>query len=530
MTEITLDRFPLLAAEHHPDLTSFKFGDSHLDYAGLATQAAQLAALLQERGAKRGAKVGICMERSLEAAIAIYGVLHAGAVVVPLDPAAPAARHRNIAERTGMRHFIGHAATAAQIGHMVDATLGESFVYGLPGPGLPGPGLPDAQPVTASLDWGAHLSYSPLAPQNLSEDDTAYVIFTSGSTGVPKGIIHRHRSASAYARITADLYDLGPGKRITNHAPTHFDISTFGLYSGPCAAATTVIVSKSQVLLDASLARMVQDEQITHWYSLTSAMTRVFSLEGIETLDYSALEWALFGGDGISNAQLRRMMQALPNTRFSQSYGPTEVNQCTYHHFDGLTPDDSDHPIIGRMLPEAHGILLDAAGADVAMGQVGELCVCAPTAMASYFGDTPSRDSVFLDRQTPDGRSGSFYRTGDLMRQSEDGLLYFLGRKDRLTKFRGVRLELDEIEAVLSNHPHVGSAAAMLSTDLQDLIAAVILKPGAQISTQDLSDHLATVLPRQIIPTIIVILAEFPLTGSGKTDRIALLKQLERNT
>jgi amino acid adenylation domain-containing protein len=517
-----INHYVLAAADIAPDLDAFRFAKKRLSFADLARSSARLATVLQASGVRRGTKVGVCMLPSLEASIAFHGILWAGGVAVPMDPSAPAARHANIAQRTEMRHLIAHEQTTQTVAAMLDFDTPLAFVLGVDNPAH--------DPVQLSfLPWSA-LNDAPEAELALVDpEDLAYVIFTSGSTGVPKGVVHTHKSAAAYADASARIYALGQGDVVANHAPTHFDISCFGLYSAPSVAATTVIVPKSHTLFLPSLARLVQDEGITHWYSLSSAMFNLLSMDGIETLDLSALRWGIFGGDRCTNAQLRAVMQKHPAVTFSQSYGPTETNQCAYYHFSDLPAADSRHPCIGHVVPGFETHILDDNDQQVGENEIGTLWVSGVQNMTGYLDDDVRNAAVFRDFPMTDRAAGRFYSTGDQLAKDSDGLLTFHGRKDRLIKFRGLRLELDEVEAVLTLCPGVQDAAVFLSNCGTNLIAAIRLAENSSVTPADVQAFGAGLLPSKAVPTHIAILHSFPRTSTEKTDRVALQKLLDHS-
>ena len=166
------------------------------------------------------------------------------------------------------------------------------------------------------------------------EQDLAYILYTSGSTGDPKGIMHTHRSALAFARWAADEYGLRPADRLSNHAPLHFDLSTFDLFAGALAGATTVIIPEAVTRFPASVSKLMQDERISVWYSVPFALTQMLLRGNIGARDLTDLRWLLFAGEVFPTKYLRQLMAALPHVRFSNLYGPTETNVCTYYHVE----------------------------------------------------------------------------------------------------------------------------------------------------------------------------------------------------
>ncbi|MEM7798681.1 MAG: AMP-binding protein, partial [Chloroflexota bacterium] len=373
----------------------------------------------------------------------------------------------------------------------------------------------------------------------LMEQDLAYIMYTSGSTGNPKGLMHTHASGLSYAKRAAELYGLHHGDILSNHSPLHFDMSTFDIYSGPLAGATTVIIPEEYKMLPASLSELIQDERISVWYSVTTALVELLLRGDLDNRNLEALRWVNFGGEPFPPTHLTALMAKLPQARFSNVYGPAEVNQCTYFHVPPLPNKYEERYVpIGHVWDIADWLVLDEAEREVEPGETGELLIAAPTRMAGYWNQPELTDRGFYRQKPYPGSPFEkiFYRTGDLVQLDEDNLLKFLGRKDRQIKVRGYRVELDEIEATLTAHPAVAEVAAyaLKRPDLTDGLvigAAVLPKRGMTATREELMEelmgHVAQKLPAYACPRELVIREYFPRTGSGKINRRALMEMAE---
>ena len=196
--------------------------------------------------------------------------------------------------------------------------------------------------------------------------DLAYILYTSGSTGDPKGIMHTHRSGLAFAQWAAATYDLRAEDRLSNHAPLHFDLSTFDLFAGALAGATTVIIPEAITKFPASVAKLMADERISVWYSVPFALIQLLQRGNLAARDLSALRWVLFAGEVFPTKHLRSLLAALPGPRYSNLFGPTETNVCTYYHVDVLAEDSDETIPIGIVCENAHGLVVDAEGQPLA--------------------------------------------------------------------------------------------------------------------------------------------------------------------
>lgn len=505
----------LESANRYPDHEAVRVGGQCLTYQELAEQASRLASVLAEQGVRRGDRVGIYLNKSLEAVVGVYGAMLAGAAYVPLDPFAPPARIRFVIRDCGIRCLVTHANKLRQLEEMCSEETGLECLIGLD----PQPALP-IRAVTWN-DVRAAPVQLPAVP-NAIEQDLAYILYTSGSTGTPKGIMHTHRSGLSFAQWAANTYDLRHEDRLSNHAPFHFDLSTFDLFASALVGATTVIIPEAVTKLPASLSKLMADQRISVWYSVPFALIQLMEHGSLPSRDLSALRWILFAGELFPTKHLRAIMDLLPDVKFSNLYGPTETNVCTYYHVAKIPPD-SDEPIpIGKACENVEDIVVDADDQPVTDGEVGELLIRGGVVMRGYWGQPEMTQRGFFLRPALNYLHDVFYRTGDLVQKMPDGNYKFLGRKDRQIKTRGYRVELDEVETALLAHPMVHEAAVYPVPDGQgsNLIeASVVLVDGAAVDADGLIAHLAGLLPAYALPNQITIAADFPRTSTGKIDR-----------
>ena len=229
----------------------------------------------------------------------------------------------------------------------------------------------------------------------MANNDPAYLLFTSGSTGQPKGILHSHHSGLAYARLAADTYGLSHNDRLANFAPLHFDQSTFDFYAGPLRGATTIMIPPGYAIATQSLASLMADERITIWYSVPSILIQLVMRDALVDKNLSALRWVLFGGEPFPPKHLKKLISILPEAQFSNVYGPTEVNQCTYHHVTKDWDTQTELPI-GRPWSSTEAMVVDEQNQSLGPDNVGELLIRSPTMMLGYW-------------QRPDLNKAAFY-------------------------------------------------------------------------------------------------------------------------
>jgi acyl-coenzyme A synthetase/AMP-(fatty) acid ligase len=233
----------------------------------------------------------------------------------------------------------------------------------------------------------------------------------------------------------------------------------------------------------------------------------------------------LFGGEVFAPSALRDLMAALPDARFSNVYGPAEVNQCMYHHLDGPPPDDQSVPI-GTAWDDTEVRLVSARGAVVQGAGRGELLVRTATAMAGYWGRPDLDARAFLSEPADGGLSQRWYRTGDVVERGGDGMFTFVGRVDRQVKIRGVRVELEAVEAALDAIAGVTASAAVFIDDADAALVGIV-------ETSTISDEsvvqraLRDVLPPGAVPDRIVLVDALPVTTSGKVDTVRAAELLQ---
>ncbi|MDG2122155.1 MAG: amino acid adenylation domain-containing protein [Verrucomicrobiales bacterium] len=510
------------AAEEVPDHTAFSSNTESVTYSDLDARTNQLANLLISTGIQPGDRVGIFMPRVVESAVAVYGIMKAGAAFVPIDPQSPVDRVESIVNHCGLSHVVTTPSLLRKV-----VTLA----------GLSPKGLKHIIGAGGEHDGIALHSWREVALESekfekcpsISTHDLAYIMYTSGSTGEPKGIMHTHYSGLSYARLSASTYDIKRSDRIGNHSPLHFDMSTLGYLTGPYAQATTVIVPDAYTKLPASLAQLVAKEKLTIWYSVPLALNQLLSSGVLDSLNYSKLRWVLFGGEPIATKTLRGLMGHWQDTRFSNVYGPAEINQCSFFHFSGSSNcqawQDNNTVPLGEIWPDSEGLILDSQDRVLTSRATGELVVHSPTMMRGYWRRPDLDTGAFYEGKTIDGRRNRYYRTGDIVRRDDRGQLAFVGRKDRQVKIRGYRVELDEIELALTSHPSVSETGVFKVSGADGdsrIHAACILIEDHEVSDEDLRKFLSLRLPPYALPSKIMQVDAMPRTGSGKVDRIAL--------
>jgi L-proline---[L-prolyl-carrier protein] ligase len=508
------------AAESRPDSIAVVDGERSFTYGELDELSNRLANLLRTEGVRRGDRVGLCLEKCVEAVAAIYGVLKAGAAYVPLDPKAPATRQAYILRDAGVHVLLSSTkqATTWEVLQQEGADFRTVVVLDAELAG-------DVAGAAQLLD-AADVALADASRPDVGgiDFDLAYILYTSGSTGTPKGVMLTHRNCLAFVDWAGEEFGVTAADRVSSHAPLHFDLSTFDLYAAARAGAAVVLAPPAASVFPVELRRFIEDQAISVWYSVPTVLTMLVTRGGLEGGEFPQLRTILFAGEVFPTPHLRRLRQLLPHVRFANLFGPTETNVCTWWEVPPLPEEMTESIPIGRAIENVDVFALTDEGRLAEPGEMGELCVRGPTVMQGYLGD-PERTA---ERLVPSPLGGvldqPIYRTGDLVEQMADGAYRFLGRRDAQVKSRGYRIELGDIEAALHAHPSVVECAVVAIPDdvVTNRLKAFVTTQDGETSRADLIAFCAERIPQYMIPEEFEFAEDLPRTSTGKIDRRAL--------
>ena len=495
-----LDQLIAPWVERTPDRPAITSRHETLTYGELDRLANRFAQSFLGTGLEPGDRVGIHLPKGPRGIAAMLGTNRAGGVYVPIDPQSPAPRAALIAGDCGIRHMV---VAPALLERWHAAGVGESVAHFF----LCDEGTPPAAFAARTHLRGEVLAARDAAPARTlpGPDDLAYMLYTSGSTGVPKGVMLSQRNALAFIEWAGDLIGLGPDDRVASHAPFHFDLSVFDIYSTLRAGGTVVILDETLAVSGRGMVDKIHDAGITVWYSVPSALVLMLEQGGLETRGATGLRAVYFAGEVFPVKYLRRTMSALPQARFFNLFGPTETNVCLYYEVPAPPAEDADPVPAGYVACGDAARVLDPEGREVAAGEKGELFIDGPTVMLGYWDGgkrTPARHP---------------YATGDLVSARADGALIYHGRRDHMIKVRGYRVELGEVEAAVYKHTSVKDAVVFAH---EQRLSTVIVPTDGSLSVLDLKRHCAALLPGYMVPHDVWFVTELPRTSTGKIDRV----------
>ncbi len=516
----SLHAFLERAAEQFPERIAIDSpGVASITYAELDTLANKLRDRLVRLNVQPGDRVGIYMRKSIDAIASIFGILKCGAAYIPVDPDAPAPRCAFILNNCSVAVIISEQ-------RLEPALRAELERLGAVPSLLVFDGGIDPVPLRALLESEQGRAPAPTVPTVYTDlDDLAYILYTSGSTGRPKGVMLSHRSARSYVDWCTDVFEPNETDVFSSHAPLHFDLSILDVFCSLKHGAMLVLISEQVAKDPLRLAPLIAQKRISVWYSVPSILN-LLALHGkLDRYDYGALRLVLFAGEVFPVPQLRGLRTRWPHPRYFNLYGPTETNVCTYYELPPTTPPDRVEPYpIGKTCSHVRCRVVDSSGSDVAPGGDGELVVTGDGVMQGYWNLPEQNANAFL----VDSDGAKWYRTGDIVVQDPSGDFVYRGRRDRMVKRHGYRVELGEIEAGLATHPAAREVAVVSlpdSTGAVRIKAYLSLRDERQPSVIEMKQFCSERLPRYMIPDTFGFLSALPRTSTDKIDYQTLLKQ-----
>lgn len=498
----------------HPQALAIVCQGKYLTYGELEQKANQLAGYLQSLGVQAETLVGICLNRSLEMIIGLFAILKAGGAYLPLDPNYPTARLTYLLEDGG----VGILLTQSKLLDRLPTT--------------------SAKVVCLDQDWQDIVAVNNQLVSNVNSHNLAYAIYTSGSTGNPKGVEIEHHS------VVNTLFDLEQRFKISSQdsvlavSSLSFDLSVYDIFGLLGSGGRVIIPQPENCPNPKHWLKLIIQEKVTIWNSAPALMELLldYIMTNQRTLPES-LRLVLLSGDRISPHLVMQLQTLNPQLQIISLGGATEASIWSIHYpIENLTPSTKTIPY-GRPLNNQSFYILDPKLQLVPIGATGELYIGGVGVARGYLHREQLTASKFIRDPFSDSATARLYKTGDLGRYLEDGNIEFLGRIDNQVKIRGVRVELGEIEATLSQYPGIKETIVAIanravlkdiaSASLQEtsIVAYCVLKSSSpSITSRQLRDFLKTKLPEYALPVAFVFLDSLPLTPNGKVNRQALLK------
>ena len=514
------------SARRLPEKTAFADPDRSVTFGQLLYDARIIAAATA-RLVPPTEPVPVYMDKSVEAVQAFMGVAMAGCCYAMMDRRQPSKRQEQILNTLSSSVLLTVRACEEEVRqlpftgtvlYLEDLLSGNSYVIDhLSEEIRSGKICPDE-----NLSEEDCLLLQKRRRQML-DTDPLYINFTSGSTGTPKGVVVGHRSVMDFIDTFSDLFDIQETDVIGNQAPFDFDVSVKDLYTTLRQGATMQIIPTKYFSIPKQLLDFLEERQVTTLIWAVSALCLVSQLHGFTYKIPSKIRQVIFSGEVMPVRQLNIWREAMPQARFINVYGPTEITcNCTYYIVDRAFSPGDTLPM-GKAFPNERVFLLDESNRQVLpemTGREGEICVAGSALALGYYNDPVLTEKVFVQNPLHKRYRDPVYKTGDLAFYNEKKELIFIGRRDLQIKHMGHRIELGEIEKAMDSIPEAERVCVLFAK--QRITACYT----GNIEKKELVQKLNRLLPAFMVPSRFIQMEELPLTKNGKIDRQRLLQQL----
>lgn len=485
------------AASALPQAIALESGSARITYEELEAAANRLASCLKQLGAREEGVIGVCLPRSFEQIVACLSVLKSGAAYLPLDPAWPQERLRNVLSDA-------RSPLVVTTGSLLDILSGDNRT---------GIAFDTISAAPFADDAGTGIVDPAIRPETL-----AYVIYTSGSTGEPKGVEITHGNLANLVCWHRQAFALTNADRTSHLAGLSFDASVWEVWPTLCSGACLVLADETTRTSAALLQDWIVDRNITVAFVPPVLAEPLMKARWPTATN---LRFLLTGAETLHAFPARDLPFTVVN-----NYGPTE---CTVLATSGRVPnarDDVTSPTIGSPIPNTNIYFLDEDREPVDDGESGEIYIAGACVGRGYRNRPQLTDERFLADPFSSTPGARMYRTGDLGRRLPDGEIVFQGRIDNQQKIRGYRVEPDEIATLLNRHAAVVSSAVIADGKDEDkrLIAYFVPSREAHVTMEELRAFLAELLPDHMIPGAFIKVDALPQTSNGKLDKAALPK------
>lgn len=494
------------SAKQWPDKTALADDKNSLTFAEWLQQAESIGtAIAQATNNTIRRAVLVFVDRRIEGLVGAMGVVESGNFYVPIDCKMPYERVKLIADVC--KPVAAVASTEVDLKTLDQIEFeGPRFLY------------------NEVKDYTMDMQTLSAIREQIIDLDPVYSIFTSGSTGVPKGVVISHRGMIDLADWLVDTFEFTDKDALGNQTPFYFDGSVKDICICLKSGATLNVIGKKYFTFTKLLMPLLNERKITAILWATSAIVLVGNSDILSVALPEYLRLVTFAGEAMPAKQLRTWQEKIPNVRFVNLYGPTEITvDCTY--FDVKRPYADDEYIpIGKACRNMQVLVLKDDDIEAEVDEVGELCVRGTGVALGYYGNRTKTDEVFVQNPLNPLFNDIIYRTGDLVKPDADGNLIFVSRKDFQVKHKGNRIELGEIEVAVNAIDGVTNAACIFDHQNDKLVLYYTTVDGKPI---DIINLVKERIPVYMFPEVVNHLVQMPYNLNGKIDRIELKKMYE---
>ncbi len=500
------------SSSKYSDKIAVKHNARTITFSELYEESMRMKGFLLGLGIRRGERIGILLDKSIEQLISMFGISIAGAVFVFINPILKKKQIEYIIQdcqiklliTTSTHHKKNSLSVPASVLYMDEAAYRGST------------------PCWYRLKDGLRTDRTMVRQ---IADDIACLIYTSGSTGLPKGVVVPHRSVVEGAEIVSSYLGLADKDRLVSVLPFNFDYGLNQATSSILNGASLVI---HQFFLAKDLLKLLEDEKITGFAGMNSIWVKLFNEKYSLKSDYdfSYLRYITNTGGKVPRSILTKMRAFFPKTKIFLMYGLTEAFRSTY-----LPPQELDRrpDSMGKAIPNVQILVVNSRGEECAPGEPGELIHRGALITRGYWNDSERTKKVFRRNPLLKGQehlNEVVVYSGDLVKKDEEGFLYFISRRDEMIKTSGYRVSPTEVEEVLLEIPGVSDAVVFgkENKNAEQIIIAVVERNSLSVDKKILIQECKKRLPRYMVPHQIYLEKTFKKTASGKIDR-SFIKQ-----
>jgi len=493
-------------ASQAPDNIAVSLNDQRWTYRDLADSGIKLAHEFKNIGLEKGQVVGITGAPSFGLIATIIGVFLSGGVILTIDEQLPVKRKQSMLSASSAKILCLIDDNANLLNDRDDL---QGFI------------ILNVNPQTASLkNAGISSGHDNTELPAIKGDDNAYIFFTSGSTGVPKGVLGRHKGLSHFINWQREHFKVDQKDRVAQLTNLSFDVFLRDLFLPLTSGATLCLPGRRDILDTVS---WLGNEHISIVHTVPSIF-RTWLDRQSDTIKPHNLRYLFLAGEPLTDDLVNNWRQTFPDCgQIINLYGPTETTLAKLFY---VVPDSASNGIqpIGQSLPQTQALILNKSDVLCGVGEIGQIVIRTPFRSLGYINLPEQTRHAFRRNPFSTDEQDIVYYTGDLGRYRSDGLMEILGRVDNQVKIRGVRIEPEEITAILDKHEAVSSSVviAVKGAERNYLLGYVVPEKNATVTISDIRNFLSGQLPPVMIPEQFVFLDKMPLKANGKIDRGAL--------